>query len=498
MSDGLVILVSDDRLAARLAWPASCASAGQWPSEAALVAACEQRRIPITAATRARLGAIASGAATPDGDAARLGGPAECLAFTLATAVAPIEAQDGRFEWAPELRPPPRLDSEGRIDPFSVDAIVTVAEGTTIGRLVPPQDGVAGADVFGQPLAPRRTKGQPIQLGAGVRGVEDAGGVSVVATRAGRVAEERLKLSVNEQLDVSGDVDFASGSIQSLVDVVVRGTVRAKFHVHTQGSLSVGKAVEAADIQAGGDVVVHGGVFGANRTGRTQAGGTVRATLFNEVVVVSGGTIAFEREILNCDVRTQDRVVSENGTIIGGHTYARNGIAIGVAGSEAGVQTELAIGYDIDVLRETHRLEREAAERRKSAGEIRTLVEPLLKNLKRLTPAQRERATELLSKASEVEDAAEEMELARKMLLSDHAPADNVALLVREAVYPGVHVRIGPRATVIRRLVPGPLRIEVRKVDEISEIVAVSPRSGSVTILPSTEVDLGPAPAHKS
>jgi hypothetical protein len=46
----------------------------------------------------------------------------------------------------------------------------------------------------------------------------------------------------------------------------------------------------------------------------------------------------------------------------------------------------------------------------------------------------------------------------------------------------------------VGRLLHGPLKIEVRKVDDVTEIVMVNRRTASVTVLPSQEIDVETVP----
>jgi len=64
------------------------------------------------------------------------------------------------------------------------------------------------------------------------------------------------------------------------------------------------------------------------------------------------------------------------------------------------------------------------------------------------------------------------------------------AVVISKQVVSGVRVGIGGRETVLTKPLAGPVRIEERKVKNVTEFVAVNPLTGSVTVLRSTQVDL--------
>jgi uncharacterized protein (DUF342 family) len=463
-----------------------------------VLGALKQARIEITDAVHSRAEELTATLRRAAETAPGSGSAPLPARFLIAEGHAPVEAEHGRLEWSPELsqvltRPAAQAD---RIDHYAVHGIVTVPAGAVIGRILPPKDGAPGRDVHGKQRAPRVPRGMPLQPGTGVT-LGGAGGDEVVAAAAGRVVVEAGKIRVVDVLEISGDVDFATGSVQACVDVHVRGTVRSKFSVRTTHSLHVDRAIEAADVEVGQDIVVRGGIFGQERSGRVRAGGNVTARLLGEVDLEVVGDVQFEKEILNSRVRVQGRLQGPRGTIIGGEVYAREGVEARVVGSERCVTTCIAAGTEVNVSRHLRRQERYIKQLQTSADQIRQTVNPLLANKKRLLPAQREKAAELLCKADEIELQIEELRQQNENLLKQPAPKGAPCIQIGEAIYPGVRITLDARETRVQSLLHGPVKIELRKVKDVTEIVAVNPRTGSVTVLPSMEVDLDLPPTDQ-
>ena len=318
---------------------------------------------------------------------------------------------------------------------------------------------------------------------------------TVVAATAGRVEIRDGRVRLFDNLEVSGDVDFSSGSIDACVDVHVRGSVRSNFRVHTTGQLTVEKAIEAADVRVGSDCVVRGGVFGKGGAGRLVCAGNITAHLLNETTVVAAGDVRFTKEILNSRVVCQGRLEGQRGTVIGGDIYAREGVRVHVLGSDAHVQTRIAVGTHVDVYRHVRRLERRIQDVERAAEQIRTALAPLMANLKRLTPAQRERATELMSKADEIELETDGLRAEIERRLTEGRPRGTPQIEVGDRVHTGVQLTLNTRVVDLHKPLVGPLKIELRKIKDATEVVVVNPRTGSVTILPSCEADLDAPPS---
>jgi hypothetical protein len=489
----LKVLVSEDRLKAWIVPEGGSPGGAAALTVDAILAELKQARIVITDAVRSRAEELvrliqASGGTLP---------PEPAEGFLIAEGCPPTEAEDGKLEWSRELAEVLTKPAESeQIDYFAQHDIATVLAGAALGRLIPPRDGTAGIDVHGNKHEPRKLKGTPLKLGAGLT-LTGAGGDQVVATTAGQVVVRPGTLLLAEVLDIAGDVDFGTGSLQACVDVHVRGTVRSKFSVHTTQSLHVDRIIEAADVEVGRDLVARGGIFGQERTGRVRAGGQVTAKLLNEVDFEAGGDVRFEKEILNSRVRVLGTLIGTHGTIIGGEIYARERIEVGVLGSEGCVTTQVAVGTEVNTLRRVRGLERRIKELQKSADQIRQTINPLLANKKRLLPAQRERATELLSKADEIELQINELRQQSLLMLQEATPRGAPHFLIAEAIHPGVRLTIHAREVRVQTRLHGPLRIELRKIKDVTEIVAVNRRTSSASILPSVEVSLDLPPTSE-
>jgi uncharacterized protein (DUF342 family) len=102
--------------------------------------------------------------------------------------------------------------------------------------------------------------------------------------------------------------------------------------------------VEAADVTAGGDVTVQGGVIMSGEN-TVRAGGSVAAKFLQNVVVRAGGDVVTQGEITQCDILCRGMVTVNggHGNVAGGVVRCRTGLLAKELGSDTGVSTRIEI-----------------------------------------------------------------------------------------------------------------------------------------------------------
>jgi len=391
---------------------------------------------------------------------------------------------DGRFELAPELQTHGSEDGDS-INYYEQRRILTVSAGQVIGRIFPPEQPTAGEDVYGRPIKPD-VRRHPMQLGKNVRIADD--GMSVIAEADGQVKNDASGVSILDVVSVNGNVDFNSGNVDATSDVVIRGNVLDLFSVKSRKSIEIGGNVEAAELSAAENIFVRGGICGKDK-GKVTSGGEIRAKFCSGVELNAAGDIHIAREAINCTISTRGSLQIPNGSLIGGRSHARNGARVSVLGSEAGIKTHIGVGMDPGVYASIAAIDTKIKSIRKTADEIRTHVKPLLANLKRLTPDQRERATELMFKADDLEAQTEPLESEKQKLLEEATPVEGASLLVGSRLHAGTLVTVDNLELRFDKELKGPIKIEKRKIDNVTEVVGVNQLSGSVITFPARKIE---------
>ncbi len=408
--------------------------------------------------------------------------------FVVAQGEPPFNGEDEQFVWDDAFQKE-AADWQGDcpVDYYDLNSITTVEQDAVIGTispLVPPRDGV---NVKGLVIKP---KGSPqcLELDQTIRRSPDDP-LKIIAAIAGRVVQSGKKLHIDEVLYIPGDIDFETGNVDSTVDVHIKGAIPDRFEVKSVESITVGAAIEAATVAAEGNVVVRGGIVGRN-AGRVTAGGEIVAKFCNEADLVADGDVKITSQLMNCRVRTHSRLIAESAAVIGGHLYVRYGGGVATLGSEGFVPTRIFMGVPPEALKEAAEIEESLKPKREAVERLRATVQPLMADLKRLAPTQREQATELIFKADEAAAQIAEEEERRDQLLTLKESEDQPRFRVSRMIHPRVVVSLGSRLVTFDEELKGPVSLEERKMENVTEFVAVNTLTASVTVLPSQHMPI--------
>lgn len=396
------------------------------------------------------------------------------------------DGQDGDFVWADALQQVGRdWQADEPVNYYKMSTIITVGENEALGTLVPATPGAEGVDVHGQRIKPKR---QPAEITLGDNVTRSPDDPNVVLSKVpGRVVFKDGKLAIVESLQISTDVDFETGSVEAAVDVQVGGTIREQFEVKTRRSVVVGGAVEGGVVDARKDVTVRGGILG-RRVGRVVAGGEITARFCENANLAAQGNISVCKAVVGSRIHTDGMFLAAHAAVIGGRVYARQGADVGALGSEAGVPTRIMVGVHPDVFARNRAIHQEIDTKKAAVEKIRQTIQPLEAQMKRLTPQQRERVTELLFAATELEQEIENLKHSRDKALESGQAEHPAAVLVAKSIHERVTISVDRRQTTFDRTVKGPVRIEARKIGQATELACVNQLTGSLTVLPSSQV----------
>ncbi len=406
--------------------------------------------------------------------------------FVVAEGRAPVEGEDEEFtldEAYAHREQNWQLDAP--VNYYKFSAIVTVEAETVIGRIPPLVPSKGGVDVLGNEIRAQREP-QPMELDATVRrgsGDDD----QIIANVSGRVVIDKKQLSIREALLIQGDVNFETCNIESRVDVDVKGSVLDRFEVNSGGTISISGVIEAAKVTAKSDIFICGGIMGRD-SGLVFACGEIVARFAHEADLVAEGSIKIHSELMACRVQTEDSLLAEHGSVIGGYVYAKEGVTIGTLGSDAYVPTNVIVGFHPRVLREATKFSATLKREQKELGRQRRVMEALSADEKRLNEEQLRECADLHIKSAELEFKIADVEAERSQLLADAHAQNSPTVRVLSVVYPGTTISIGWHSTTIKRELKGSISIELREIDEVATFVAVNQVTGMIDHLETEEV----------
>jgi len=381
-------------------------------------------------------------------------------ALPIVRGKAPVLPIDGKVEWADDFFSMSfAIDDEtGRADFRQRIDKRLVSEGQQLARVIAPQEGQAGVDVFGDPVEVRKPKPARFRIGKGValNDAKDTASASV----DGHLRWVSNRLSVDNVYRIAGSVNLSTGHIAHPGAVIIDQDIEAGAKVQADGDITVKGAVEAAEIKCGGNLTVYGGITGAE--GKTiEVAGDIAARYIVEAEVQASGEVKVQREIRQSLLKTQGAISIPSGRIVGGEVTALGGIEVGEAGSESAVPTLLVAAVDFRLADAISRREKEMDERVKTAKKVREKIAPLQARVKSLSPEQREIVTDLSMQAFELEERAEVLTQEIETLRAESHQRTKPEIRIAKAVFPETTLGIGPERMSVREKTPGPARAVV-------------------------------------
>jgi uncharacterized protein len=349
----------------------------------------------------------------------------------------------------------PSVNERGIADYRELGTLVIVHAGDPLMRRVPAQPGLAGEDVLGL-VVPAAT-GTDILFAAGISGAapSDDDPDLLVAAIAGQPVLLPHGVTVHPTITVPA-VDLSSGNIDFDGTVNVKGDVAPGMHVRATGDVFVTGAVEAAHIEAGGNITVAAGAIGladgrggqaAALKARLAAQGAV-SVMFCENAVISAGTDLRIGEVaLHCDLTADVQIVigkpgARRSQLIGGAARASALLQVGVLGSTAGVHTRIEIGYHPQERAQFAALQ---AEVERSEAKLESLQQ-VLAYTETLTDARHQ---EIRERARITLEASEQSHVELLDRLADAQThlvlSEDPRIIVGQFVHSGVDIRLGSK-----------------------------------------------------
>ena len=372
----------------------------------------------------------------------------------IAEGTPPVPGEDAKIEYQVDLSfsHKPKIKKDGRADYYSIHLFESVAEKQPIAKIVPPTDGTPGTDVFGNPIEAPPGKSTQISLGKNIETMSEDP-MTLIAIKTGHVYLRGENLLVEEILNIETDVDFKTGNIDFIGDVLINGDVKSGFSVKAAGNINITGTVEDAIIEAGESVIVHSGFLGKGK-GRIKAGGDVVVKHVRNQTIMAKNNILVDGEVLDSSLFAGNEMFVEvkKSWIVGGIAVARNKIRAYAIGNASHVPTEVASGIDLFVKKILEELEREIVE-------LENEVNIIANNEKRLTLeefSEGELKQERRTVSRQLKKLREEHEKKIKQLRkykshyrrSLYDTKGTVGVI--NTIYPGVTVKIGNRKTMVR------------------------------------------------
>ncbi|BCJ85288.1 DUF342 domain-containing protein [Effusibacillus dendaii] len=239
----------------------------------------------------------------------------------------------------------PKVLETGKVDYFDMGSVNTVKQGAVLAKRIPPQPGVDGMAVSGQPIIAKQ--GRDYRLPQGKNTKVDEDGCTLLAETDGHVVfiQRENKINIFNEYVVQKDVDFSVGNIEFSGSVRILGNVQPGFRIKAEGDVEIQGYVDAATVEADGNVTIRGGVQGRNK-GFIRSGGNLRTPFIQNASISVEGSCYVGESIMHSQVSAGAKVIMEGrkGVIVGGIVRAGEEVVTKVLGSQMATPTELEVG----------------------------------------------------------------------------------------------------------------------------------------------------------
>jgi len=378
----------------------------------------------------------------------------------IARGAPPKHGDNGRLEWAEGFNPTRETDAAGEApdDPdghYGRTAFILAKKGDVVATLVPPTTGMDGVTVRGKTIAAKDGKPAPVKFDDSIR---QGDGGALIAAWPGAVSYKGGVLRIISHLEIDEFVDFSTGNIDFDGDVTVHKGVRDCFVVQATKDVHIRGMVEAAEISAGRDARLDGGMAARDK-GSAIVERDLAARYLDSAFVVVGRNLEVEKEIVSTDLSVGGRLVCRNGAVIGGTIAVGGPCELGEAGSPSGAETTISLACmrDFDALGARLGAIRSSIDA--LYAKTKAAHDQLVANAVKLTSAQAEQMTELQFTLQTLEAMKSRTTSAGEKISSVVATHTDAELTIHRLIHQNVVVRVGDYTATFRDPVKGPLRI---------------------------------------
>jgi len=269
--------------------------------------------------------------------------------YLVAEGVPPKDGRDASVEYKKNIEASmkPKLDEFGNVDYLNVDNYISVKAGDVLAVYTSMIKSMAGINVMGKNVKGRDVRNMPAPLGKNTAFLEDKS--TIVAKIDGQLQIIAGKIVVTSVLVINNDVDTLNGNVNFIGAVKIRGNVCAGMKVKAQGSIEINGTVESAVVEAGGDIIINGGVKGMGKA-IISSGGNIVTRYIETAYVKAKGDIT-TNSIIQSNVESDGKVsvTGSNGSIIGGKVSAANKIICKKLGSKNFSPTTVEAGLSATI-----------------------------------------------------------------------------------------------------------------------------------------------------
>ena len=385
----------------------------------------------------------------------------QAFQLQIAAGAPALPGMDSQFiSLIPEMnKQMPQLSEQDTADYRNLGDIISVSLGDPLLRRTRPTPGVPGCNLLGVELP--AGDGCELPFAANLTGIacDLRDPDLLVAAISGYPVIVPNGVTVEPVFRLKR-VDLSTGNLHFKGSLEIAGDVTEGMEVTATEQLTVGGIVEAARLQAGGDIVVMGGVIGhaepsrsdgGRETAHISAGGSVSVHFAENAVIAAGGAIVIKELAMQCDLTSGSSITvgeqgARRGHIIGGCCRAATLVEAVVLGSRVGVATVVEVGVDPSLHRKLETVKDAMAEKERLMEELSKTLSYVRENPGTMEPELVRLKERVFAKyQGEIAELANEKKrLQKRMEINGQA-----RVAVQREVFVGTQIKIGERVLTL-------------------------------------------------
>lgn len=264
----------------------------------------------------------------------------------IASGREPVNGEDGKIQYMiTRSSVVPKLLPDGRVDYQDLGIVSNVKKGEILAKIILPTKGVNGIDVFGRELKAKDGRAVIPPIGKNVV----LNGQDIISEIDGQPVWVGGKISVFQQFEVKGDVDYSVGNIDFIGSVHIHGNVNMGFKIKAKGDIIIDGILDSSELLGEGNIIVKKGIQGEGK-GLIKCKGDLTTKYIENCEIEVDGSIYCEAILYSkimCDNGIY--VKGKRGVIINSVIKAKNEVVANNIGSPMYAHTEIEVGFDPEI-----------------------------------------------------------------------------------------------------------------------------------------------------
>jgi len=395
--------------------------------------------------------------------------------YIIAQGTPAVPGLDAQFHsLVPEMQERrPQINEHGIADFRNLGSLILVKQGDPLMRRTLPTEGKNGQNILGQILIPKPSRNTPFtsELKGSMFDPDDND--LLLSAIVGQPLLIPNGVMVSPTITVP-QVNISSGNLSFDGTINILGDVMEGMKVYALNDIFVGGTVEAAELEAGGNITIKGGLIGNSDSsaastlsmgGKISCKGSVSARFAKYVSIEAGTSIVIEEYSMNNQLTAMNQILvgkpgGKKGLIIGGSARAMMLIQAVSIGSDAGIKTYIQAGLNPHTQQQLDGIKRDIETNEKNQDDIKNIITFIENNPEKDKNGLLDKARRTLDNLT-TEIARHQAD--QESLLAEMSFAEYAKIVVEQTLCNGVEVRIGTqiwkaheeRGKTIFRLIDG-------------------------------------------